>query len=47
MLDMGFEKQISSILENVRPDRQMLFLSATFGKRVERVARSWLRNPVR
>jgi len=47
MLDMGFEKQISSILENVRPDRQTLFLSATFGKRVERVARSWLRNPVR
>ena len=47
MLEMGFEKQISSILENVRPDRQTLFLSATFGKRVERVARSWLRNPVR
>ena len=47
MLDMGFEKQISSILENVRPDRQTLFLSATFGKRVERVARNWLHNPVR
>ena len=47
MLDLGFEKQISSVLENVRPDRQTLFLSATFGKRVERVARSWLRNPVR
>ena len=47
MLEMGFEKQISSILENIRPDRQTLFLSATFGKRVEKVARSWLRNPVR
>jgi len=47
MLDMGFEKQVNSILENVRPDRQTLLLSATFGKRVEKVARGWLRNPVR
>ncbi|KAL7539455.1 hypothetical protein ACHAXR_009301 [Thalassiosira sp. AJA248-18] len=47
MLDMGFEKQVNSILENIRPDRQTLLLSATFGKRVEKVARSWLRNPVR
>ncbi|KAL9178639.1 hypothetical protein ACHAXT_001977 [Thalassiosira profunda] len=47
MLDMGFEKQVASILENVRPDRQTLLLSATFGKRVERVARGWLRDPVR
>ena len=47
MLDMGFEKQVNSIMENVRPDRQTLLLSATFGKRVEKVARSWLRNPVR
>jgi hypothetical protein len=47
MLDLGFEKQVSSILENVRPQRQTLLLSATFGKRVERVARSWLKNPVR
>ena len=47
MLDMGFEKQVNSILENVRPDRQTLLLSATFGKRVEKVARSWLHNPVR
>lgn len=47
MLDMGFEKQVHSILENIRPDRQTLLLSATFGKRIEKVARSWLRNPVR
>jgi ATP-dependent RNA helicase DDX42 len=47
MLSMGFEKQVNSVLENVRPDRQTLLLSATFGKRVEKVARSWLRNPVR
>jgi superfamily II DNA/RNA helicase len=47
MLDMGFERQVNSILENIRPDRQTLLLSATFGKRVEKVARGWLRNPVR
>ena len=44
---MGFEKQVSSILGNIRPDRQTLLLSATFGKRVERVARSWLQDSVR
>lgn len=47
MLDMGFEKQVSSILENIRPDRQTMLLSATFGKKVERVARGWLKDPVR
>ena len=47
MLDMGFEKQVTSIMENVRPDRQTMLLSATFGRRVEGVARRWLRNPVR
>lgn len=47
MLDMGFESQVSSILGNIRPDRQTLLLSATFGKRVEKVARGWLSSPVR
>ncbi len=47
MLDMGFENQVSSILGNIRPDRQTLLLSATFGKRVEKVARGWLNDPVR
>lgn len=47
MLDMGFERQVNSILENIRPDRQTLLLSATLGKRVEKVARGWLHNPVR
>ena len=47
MLDMGFEKQVSSILSNIRPDRQTLLLSATFGSRVEKVARGWLKDPVR
>lgn len=47
MLDMGFEAQVKSILDHVRPDRQTLMFSATFGKRVERVAKGWLKNPVR
>ena len=47
MLEMGFESQVGSILQNVRPDRQSLMFSATFGKRIERVAKGWLRNPVR
>ena len=47
MLDMGFEKQVTSILENCRPDRHTMMFSATFGNRVERVAREWLVDPVR
>ena len=47
ILSMGFEKQVTSILANVRPDRQTLMFSATLGRRVERVAKQWLSNPVR
>jgi len=47
MLDMGFFDQCGSILSNVRPDRQTLMFSATFGKKVERAARGWLRYPIR
>jgi len=47
MLEMGFESQVGSILQNVRPDRQSWMFSATFGKRIERVAKGWLRDPVR
>jgi len=47
MLEMGFFDQCTSILSNVRPDRQTLMFSATFGKKVERAARGWLQNPIR
>jgi len=47
MLEMGFEAQVGSILESIRPDRQSWMFSATFGVRVERVAKSWLKTPVR
>jgi len=47
LLEMGFESQCSSILNSINPTRQTLLFSATFGKKVERVAKGWLRNPVR
>jgi len=47
MLQMGFEYQVRSIVENVRPSRQTLFFSATFPPKIERLARDLLQQPVR
>ena len=47
MFDLGFEPQVRSICNNVRPDRQTLLFSATFQKRVEKLARDVLTDPVR
>jgi ATP-dependent RNA helicase DDX42 len=47
MFDLGFEPQVRSIADHVRPDRQTLMFSATFRKRVERVARDILTDPLR
>ncbi|XP_013060807.2 ATP-dependent RNA helicase DDX42 [Biomphalaria glabrata] len=47
MFDMGFEAQVRSIADHVRPDRQTLLFSATFRKRVEKLARDILADPVR
>jgi ATP-dependent RNA helicase DDX42 len=47
MLQMGFEQQVRQIIRNVRPDRQTLMLSATMGRKMEKVAQDWLANPVR
>ncbi|CAF3757456.1 unnamed protein product [Rotaria socialis] len=47
MFDMGFEPQVRSIADHVRPDRQCLLFSATFKKKVERLARDILTDPVR
>lgn len=47
MLHMGFEAQIHSIVQNVRPSRQTLLFSATFPPKIERLARELLRDPVR
>ncbi|XP_071811581.1 ATP-dependent RNA helicase DDX42-like [Apostichopus japonicus] len=47
MFDMGFEPQVRSIADHVRPDRLTLLFSATFRKKVERLARDILTDPVR
>ncbi|EDW05091.1 GH23229 [Drosophila grimshawi] len=47
MFHMGFEPQVRSICNHVRPDRQTLLFSATFKKRIERLARDILTDPVR
>uniref|UniRef100_A0A6B2L0Q1 RNA helicase n=1 Tax=Arcella intermedia TaxID=1963864 RepID=A0A6B2L0Q1_9EUKA len=46
MFDMGFEPQITRIINNIRPDRQTLLFSATFPKSVEAAARRILKNPL-
>ena len=47
MFDMGFEAQVRSICDHVRPDRQTLLFSATFRKKVEKLARHALTDPIR
>ena len=47
MFEMGFEPQVRSICDHVRPDRQIMLFSATFKKRIERLARDSLVDPVK
>ena len=42
MFDMGFEPQVMKLLNNVRPDRQTILLSATFPKTMENLAKKVL-----
>merc|ERR550539_733385 len=42
MLDMGFEPQIRKIIEQIRPDRQVLMWSATWPKEVQQLAKEFL-----
>ncbi|XP_044009865.1 ATP-dependent RNA helicase dbp2-like isoform X1 [Aphidius gifuensis] len=44
MLDMGFEPQIRKIVEQTRPDRQVLMWSATWPKEVRNLAEEFLTN---
>ncbi|KAF2555260.1 hypothetical protein F2Q68_00018045 [Brassica cretica] len=46
MFDMGFEPQITRIIQNIRPDRQTVLFSATFPRQVEALARKVLTRPV-
>merc|ERR1712125_89386 len=42
MLDMGFEPQLRKICSQIRPDRQVLFWSATWPREVQNLARDYL-----
>ncbi|KAL1219758.1 DEAD-box ATP-dependent RNA helicase 42 [Cardamine amara subsp. amara] len=46
MFDMGFEPQITRIIQNIQPDRQTVLFSATFPRQVETLARKVLNKPV-
>ena len=45
MLSMGFEREISAILEHLPPKRQTLLFSATIPPDIERIARERLKEP--
>ncbi len=47
MFELGFEYQMRSIVNNIRPDRQTLLFSATMRKKVEVFAREVVKNPIR
>nr|XP_043620871.1 DEAD-box ATP-dependent RNA helicase 24 [Erigeron canadensis] len=47
MFDLGFEPQIRSIVGQIRPDRQTLLFSATMPRKIEKLAREILSDPVR
>ena len=46
MFDMGFEPQVSMVLQSVNPKRQLAMFSATFPAHVEGLARKSLTKPV-
>ncbi|KAJ4834142.1 hypothetical protein Tsubulata_049479 [Turnera subulata] len=47
MFDLGFEPQIRSIVGQIRPDKQTLLFSATMPRKIEKLAREILSDPVR
>lgn len=47
MLDMGFAKQLETIISEVSPARQTLMLSATFPKNIMDLAGKYLKDPKR
>ncbi|KAJ2820968.1 pre-mRNA processing RNA-helicase [Coemansia erecta] len=46
MFDMGFEPQVTKIVQSVRPQRQTVLFSATFPRQMEALARKILRRPL-
>ncbi|KAG6442240.1 ATP-dependent RNA helicase dbp2 isoform X2 [Manduca sexta] len=47
MLDMGFEPQIRKIIEQIRPDRQVLMWSATWPKEIQALAEDFLNDYIK
>jgi ATP-dependent RNA helicase DDX42 len=47
MFKMGFENQVRSIIQRIRPDRQISVFSATMPPRIERMCREILLDPIR
>jgi len=46
MLDMGFEDQIRSIIQQMRPDRQTSMWSATWPKEVNSLSQDYMTDPI-
>jgi len=46
MFDLGFEPQISKIIRNIRPQRQIVMFSATFPRQIQLIAKKLLKRPV-
>ena len=46
MFDLGFEPQISKIIRNIRPQRQIVMFSATFPRQIQLMAKKILKKPV-
>ena len=47
MLDSGFQEEVKSFASHVRPDRQMLFFSATWLKEVQDLCQDPTSSPIR
>jgi len=47
MFDLGFEPQVSSISDHIRPDRQCLMFSATMKQKIEKLAINILNDPIK
>ena len=46
MFDMGFEPQVMRVIDNCRPDKQIVLFSATFPRQMEALARRILVRPI-
>ena len=46
MFDLGFEPQISKIIRNIRPQKQVSMFSATFPRNIQAMAKKFLKKPI-